>query len=429
MTKTVALQRCEEYNFDTVYTAIKKLFELVPPPDVKGKTVLLKPNILSPKKPEAAVCTHPVVVGACVRAFCELGAARVLVGESPATANSTAAAKTTGMFDQVVDNGGEWADFSSQVIVPSPDGKLVKSFEFASPFAKADVLVSLSKLKSHQLMSYTGAMKNLFGLVVGLKKAQTHYRFSDKRDFGTYLTDLNIAAKASYAIMDAIVGMEGPGGPGNGDPVNLNFLAASDNILALDWTCASLVGYNPHQVLNLEDALKRKLWLNSPDEIKTVGYPSEQLKSTTFKIVKDASAATKLQEMLPHWLNSLASAVFIKTPRFDAKKCIHCGRCIQICPAHILSFETANSATGTANCAVETASTAHDKTASGAVETASGAAETASGAAETASVAHDNAAQKPKSVSRVVMSDKKKCLHCFCCHEICPVEAINLRHF
>lgn len=73
MTNLVGLQKCQDYDFEKVYQAIKKLFELVPPPDVKDKVVLLKPNILYPKKPELAVCTHPVLVGASVKAFVELG--------------------------------------------------------------------------------------------------------------------------------------------------------------------------------------------------------------------------------------------------------------------------------------------------------------------------------------------------------------------
>ena len=102
MTSTVALQKCDEYDFEKVLTCVKKMFELVPPPDVRGKTVLLKPNILYPKAPELAVCTHPVVVGAAVRAFVDLGAARVIAGESPAIAGSATAAKATGMYDQVI---------------------------------------------------------------------------------------------------------------------------------------------------------------------------------------------------------------------------------------------------------------------------------------------------------------------------------------
>ena len=385
MTTTTALEKCQEYNFDDVYAALQKLLSLVPPPDVKGKTVLIKPNILSPKKPEYAICTHPVVVGAVVKSFVELGAAKILVGESPAVANSLSAAKSTGMLAQVEENGGEWAEFNTSVQVQCPTGKIVKVLDFAEPFTKADVVVSVSKLKTHQFMSYTGAMKNLFGLVVGLTKAKTHYRFSDKKDFSAYLTDLNIAANAQYAIMDAIVGMEGQGGPGNGDPVKLGFLAASDNILSLDWVCSSIVGYNPYQIPNLKCALERGRWLKSPDDIQTVGCTPKELKPASFKIVKEASAAVTLQKMLPGFLNKMATLVFVKTPHFNKKKCIRCGRCLEICPAQILRFYT-------------------DKKTVAPAET-------------------------PNAEKFVALSDKSKCLHCFCCHEICPVEAIKLRKF
>ncbi len=371
MTTTVALQKCDEYDFDKVLTSIKKMFELVPPPDIRGKSVLLKPNILYPKAPELAVCTHPVVVGAAVRAFKELGAARVIAGESPAIANSTNAAKATGMYEQVINNGGEWADFKEPVAVTCPDGKIVKSINFAKQFLEADLLVSLSKLKSHQLMAYTGAMKNLFGLMIGLEKAEQHYRFSKKTDFAAFLTDLNIAAKPQYAIMDAIVGMEGPGGPGGGDPIKLGFLAASDNILALDWKCSELVGYNPHLIANLEDSFQRGVWLKSENDIKTVGASENECRCTTFKIVKEPSET--LQKMMPGWVNFFATRLLTKTPHFIAKKCKKCQRCEQICPAHLIKMNGADS------------------------------------------------------TARLV--DKSKCLHCFCCHEICPANAIKLKRF
>lgn len=374
MTKSVGIQKCSDYEYARVKEALRTIMKDVPPPCCEGKVVLLKPNILSPKKPEAAICTHPVVVEAAVSLFLEYGAKKVLVGESPATANSTLAAKATGMYEAVYRAGGEWADFSSKVTVPCNTGKMVKSFDFASPFAEADLVVSVSKLKTHQLMAYTGAMKNLFGLVVGLEKAKTHYRFPNKTDFACYLTDLNIAAKPSYAIMDAIVGMEGLGGPGNGDPVKLGFLAASDNILALDWTCAEIVGYRPSSILNLQDALNRKIWLNDSSEIEIKGAQKEEVKPAKFAIVKETAAATSLQKMLPKRLNSLATFVFVKTPHFTSNKCIRCGKCIEICPPQTLRFEEKNG-------------------------------------------------------KKYVKINKAQCIHCFCCHEICPVDAITLKRF
>ncbi|MBO5137496.1 MAG: DUF362 domain-containing protein [Spirochaetaceae bacterium] len=376
MKKTVAIQKCNSYNVESVYNAVKKLIELSPPPNVSGKTVLIKPNILSPKKPEAAVCTHPVVVGAVVKCFIELGATKVIVGESPATAASTFAAKTTGMYEQVIQNGGIWADFSKEVNISAPQAKLAHNFAFAEPFAQADIIVSVAKLKSHQLMAYTGAMKNLFGLVVGLKKAQMHYRFPNKKDFATYLTDLNIAAKAQYAIMDAIVGMDGPGGPGNGNPISMNFLAASTNILALDWICARAAGYNPTEVPNLNDAMERKIWLNSEDEIQLVGCNFEEIKCSTFKAVHLKATAHSLGKMLPPFVDSLARLIFERNPHFDKKRCIKCGKCIEICPPKILSF----------------------------------------------------AVNKNGSKSHIQIQ-RSQCLRCYCCHEICPVEAITLGRF
>ena len=195
MTKKVALKTCDEYDFDKVYESIKTLLTLVPPPPVKDKVVLLKPNILYAKSPDLAVCTHPVVVGACVKAFVELGAKKVLVGESPATANPTTACKATGMYKQIIDNGGDWREFKETVAVHCEEAISTKVFDLTKVIEEADIVVSLAKLKSHQLMTYTGAMKNLFGLMIGLQKAQQHYRFQTADTFGEFITDLNIASK------------------------------------------------------------------------------------------------------------------------------------------------------------------------------------------------------------------------------------------
>ncbi len=375
MDATVAVQHCGVYDFETVYAAVQQLFVLAPPPDVRGKTVLVKPNILSPKKPETAVCTHPAVVGAVVKAFVAAGAAAVLVGDSPAVVPSRSAAKVAGIYEQVIQNGGKWVDFDVPVPVTEAGTSLVHRFELAEPVVRADIVVSVAKLKSHQLMSYTGAMKNMFGAVVGLEKSRTHYRFPVKKDFAAYITDLNIAVHPAYAVMDAVIGMDGPGGPGSGNPVKIGFLASSVNILALDWICAAAAGYNPAEIMNLRDALERRLWLDNPAQIRITGGTADSIRCPAFKAVHEKNAAEHLGKMLPPFIHALAGIVFTRTPHFDRKKCIRCGKCVEICPPKALSFRTVSSGT-----------------------------------------------------SRVVLN-RSDCQHCFCCHEVCPVAAITLRHF
>ena len=121
----------------------------------------------------------------------------------------------------------------------------------------------------------------------------------------------------------------------------------------------------------LEQALQRGHWLKSDKEIKTIGASREECRCTTFKIVQDP--AQTLSNMLPKWFDLIAKKYFIKTPHFNFKKCRMCGRCEQICPPHIIDLEGPN---GTAR-----------------------------------------------------VSDKTKCIHCFCCHEICSFGAIKLRRF
>jgi uncharacterized protein (DUF362 family)/NAD-dependent dihydropyrimidine dehydrogenase PreA subunit len=384
----VAFRACKNYDKEKVCQVIEKLFLEVPPPDVYNKAILLKPNIVVPKKPEHAACTHPAVVYAVIKALFQRGAAKIMVGDSSIVSDAKLAAKVAGIYDIVVEAGAEWVDFEQMVEVPCVDGKIVKSVFVAEVFKFVDIIITLPKLKTHTLMAYTGAMKNMLGLMVGNNKSQTHYRFPDKKDFSAYLTDLNIAVNPQYALMDGILAMSGNNGPTNGIPTQVGILAASCNVLALDWMCASLIGYDPHQIINLDDALNRRVWLNSPEEIELKGDSFAKLKPVEFNLVTyvrqssifEEPKQTKIKRMLrlcarvikramPKGVYNIIKQLLGIYPHIIKMKCIFCRNCIEICPVKALVVVR----------------------------------------------------------RKRIMINRSKCIRCFCCHEICPKGAIVIK--
>ena len=73
----------DAYEEDKVLEAMRRIADATAFPDVEGKTVLVKPNILSDSYPEKAITTHPAVIKALITLLWEKGARRILAGDSP----------------------------------------------------------------------------------------------------------------------------------------------------------------------------------------------------------------------------------------------------------------------------------------------------------------------------------------------------------
>jgi uncharacterized protein (DUF362 family)/Pyruvate/2-oxoacid:ferredoxin oxidoreductase delta subunit len=367
MKSQVSIVRCPDYETEAVETAVRQACEDARFPDAAGKTVLFKPNILRGAEPDKAVSTHPAVLRAAIRYAKSRGAARVLVGDSPAFQVGVAAFRKSGLLEAAAEEGAEWVDFSDAVLVDNPEGMLVKSFTVARAAVEADILVSLCKLKNHTLMYYTGAMKNLFGCIPGLQKPQFHMRFPERVRFGQMLTDLNLALKCEFSLMDAVVGMEGPG-PSSGQPRGIGAILASRDPLALDCAACRIVGLDPSQVPNLEDALGRKAWIASESDIEVLGAGADEIRVEGWKHLPRNG---KGMPRIPPALQNLV----VGRPFFSKRACIACGACVTICPGKALALVP-------------------------------------------------DAQAKAK---RRIEVDYEKCIRCYCCHEVCPEDAILVR--
>ncbi|MGC8765441.1 MAG: DUF362 domain-containing protein [Brevinematia bacterium] len=370
----VSLVKCDGYDIEKVYNAVKTSLDLIGGIDrlkAKGRRVLLKPNILCGKEPDFAVTTHPVIFEAAVRIFLENGF-DVLAGDSPGLENIFSAARKCGLLEVAEKYNVPFIEFKNEVKVSNPSGRIMKSLSISKEIINCDIIVSLPKLKTHGQMYYTGALKNLFGCISGIKKAHFHFRFPDREKFADLIVDLNLLLKPQLGIMDGIVAMEG-NGPQNGKPKKLGIVASSFDIAALDYVCAELIGYNYKDIPIIRSAMERKnYFVSDPIDIEVVGEKLSEVRDIHFEKIRIPHSVHFLERRLPEKLRKFLDNLITPFPFFSRKKCIRCGKCIEICPAKALSF----------------------------VES-----------------------QKDKFVS----VDYKKCIKCYCCDEICPVSAIKLK--
>ena len=124
----------------------------------------------------------------------------------------------TGMAAAAAAAGAELSMDSSTRTVSLPEGKVLRQAEIITPVAEADGVIDLCKMKTHVLMSMTGAVKNLFGVIPGLSKVGYHATHPDHETFADVLLDLTGYVKPRLSLMDGILAMEGDGPGSSGTP-------------------------------------------------------------------------------------------------------------------------------------------------------------------------------------------------------------------
>jgi uncharacterized protein (DUF362 family)/Pyruvate/2-oxoacid:ferredoxin oxidoreductase delta subunit len=364
MNNKISVRRCERYDLDLIYDKISEIYRKTDGPDVTGKKVLVKPNILSDNDPQKCISTHPVVVEAIIR-FLQSSGATVVVGDSPAVHNQKFKAEKSGIYDVCERTGVKWIDFMKNPVVK----KLRKGkIKIASIVNEVDLIISLPKFKNHELVYFTGAVKNTLGLVPGFSKARQHALHQDRAGFGEFLVDLNEAVLPGYFLMDAIMGMEGPG-PGGGIPVMVGLLMGSTNPLALDITASRVAGYEPLVVPTSKSAFFRKKWLQSVDDIIYDGPEITTLIKRDFKRIPITGNRNIAIQFIMNRITPLRKLE--RRPVFIHESCTGCLKCIKICLVNAIEMH-------------------------------------------------------PIKENYIVLTDRK-CIRCFCCSEVCMDNAVEIR--
>jgi uncharacterized protein (DUF362 family) len=222
---------------------------------IKGKTILLKPNLVG-LDPLGVVNTHPAVIAATRESFLRSGAAQVLIGDGPALDRDTEAIIESGRLREYVGAlAAVFVDLNvdevARVTLKTRASRL-KELYLPKTALGVDFLVSMPKLKTHHWAGVTLSLKNMFGIVpgscYGWPKNVLHWAGIDRA-----ILDINAACRPDFAIVDGIVGMEGDG-PTQGTPKASGVLVFGNDPVAVDATCCRVMGLLPEKVRYLSQA-------------------------------------------------------------------------------------------------------------------------------------------------------------------------------
>lgn len=367
----ISITKCNDYTMDNILMSLNGTFKnlggiskYVSP----GTKVLLKPNLLMGKKPELAATTHPSIVSAIASIIKQAGGI-VTIADSPGGPYTNSMLERVyavcGMKKAAEETGFKLNYDLSQVKVDNPMGKYLKKISVIKPLVDADIIINIPKLKTHGQMVYTGAVKNMFGAVAGILKAEFHMRMSKYDEFANALIDIFLSVKPTLNIMDAVVGMEGAG-PSAGTPKHIGLILAGENGFELDFTALSVVDTDPMIVPVIKHAVERQLCPGNLSNIELLGENLDSVKIKDFDIPQ--KFLLKNLQFSDRGLPKILLGALKPKPVFIKKLCIGCSQCADNCPVNIIEIN---------NCS-------------------------------------------PK-------ADLSKCIRCFCCQELCPEKAVIIK--
>lgn len=325
----ISLVRCSDYTTEHVVDAVKRAVDFVGGIEHfvrPGMTVLLKPNLLSARTPDEAVDTHPEVVRAVSRLVTGAGA-KVKLGDAPGGygANIEEIFEKSGMKRVAREEGFELVKFTTS--------KFIKGVPITRQAFECDLIISIPKLKTHLLTVLTAGIKNTYGLVTGLYKAECHSKAPKEEDFAKIIAMVYSLTRPHLTILDGIMAMEGDG-PSGGTPRAMNLIMAGEDAVAIDAAAAKMIGLEPLDVKVTKVAHSIGLGEADLSRIEIAGDDIDSFIAKDFKMPQ----TTPLKIVPRSLLNALASMIRFK-PRIDPKICARCNLCKITCPVNAIEIE------------------------------------------------------------------------------------------
>jgi len=257
-TSPVFIARGQRYDGDLVTTIRDGLLATgVDVAWLRGRRVLLKPNMVEPHRSRPQMTTNPAVLHAAIEVFLKWGC-QIVVGEAPGHVRDTEMALVeSGLIDVIEDQRVEFADLNyeeAQFLQNAGGHSKLPGIWFSGSVVSADLVVSMPKMKTHHWVGVTCSMKNLYGILPGCRygwpKNVLHHAGIPET-----VADIHATLTRKLAIVDGIVCMEGDG-PILGTPKPMGLIVVGQDLTAVDATCARMMGLDPTRMDYLRLAAK-----------------------------------------------------------------------------------------------------------------------------------------------------------------------------
>ena len=316
-------------TYENVRPAVDRAFEIFPM-ELRGKRILIKPNLLRASEAKEGIVTHPAVLRAVVEKVETMDPASIVVGDNPGLfgyGENEESFKITGLMEaakgyyQNIGNESQKVDFNAEFMPTVSLSKIVLD---------ADIIISLPKFKTHGLTVITGAIKNSYGFLPGAQKAKLHKAAGSPERFHEVIVNVFRLRVPDLFIVDAVVGMEG-NGPASPDLRSIGLILASSNAVAMDSVMAMMMGCDPGRLHFLRKAKEAGL---GDYDLSTIEVIGELKRLPDFKLPPLGGQAIFRNETMQAMIHQRT----LLRPQADPELCTGCGICVEQCPVSALTM-------------------------------------------------------------------------------------------
>jgi uncharacterized protein (DUF362 family) len=271
-TKIVVLvEKCalnEEMMIDQFASAIKSIS--LDDDFAEARAVFIKPNLTYPVY-KAGVTTRMEFVRCLVAALRQINSTtKIYIGEGEGGYNSfsmTEAMQNMGFYEiarrfpnvEIV-NLSATQRVKVQIVAKN------KPYELELPelfFKEIDFSISCPLPKVHCMTKVTLSMKNQWGCLPDTMRLKNHFVFEE------IINQVCKKLKFKYAFLDGKYGLT-TNGPMNGDPIEVNWFAASNSLGAMDMVISEMMGFDWHKIRHLKFA-KQYGFMPAEEDILIIG--------------------------------------------------------------------------------------------------------------------------------------------------------------